>query len=87
MIKNDSNMSTRVVTAHLPSELMVQLDELTNRIERSKAWVIKEALIAWIELETKRHQLTLEALEDVKAGKIVKHKKIADWANRLDDSE
>ncbi len=83
MIKSDSNTPTRVVTAHLPSELVGQLDDLAQRIERSKAWVIKEALIAWVELEEKRHRLTLEALSDADAGKVVQHEKIKNWVNSL----
>jgi predicted transcriptional regulator len=83
MIKNDLNTPTRVVTAHLPSELVGQLDELSNRLERSKAWVIKEALTAWVALEKKRYQLTLEAISDAKAGKVVSHSKIKNWADNL----
>lgn len=84
MTKNDLNTPTRVVTAHLPSELVGQLDELSNRLERSKAWVIKEALTAWVALEEKRYQLTLEAISDVEAGKVVSHTQIENWAKNLD---
>lgn len=83
MIANNSSTPTRVVTAHLPNELVVHLDEVAQRIERSKAWVIKEALISWIELEEKRHKLTLEAIADTDSGKIVSHKEIESWLSGL----
>ena len=59
-------METRVVTAHLPLELALQLD-------RPKGWIIRQALAYWVVLETKRHQLTLEGLADVDAGRVVDH--------------
>mgnify|MGYP001792837395 CR=1 FL=1 len=76
-------MTTRVVTAHLPSELATQLDQLAERLERPRAWIIKEALTAWVTLEAKRHQLTLEALTDVEAASVVDHAKVEGWANSL----
>lgn len=80
-------MTTRVVTAHLPSNLVVQLDGIAERLERSKAWVIKEALTAWVALEEKRHRLTLEALADIDADKIVRHEKIENWVGNLPQND
>lgn len=83
----DSNSPTRVVTAHLPNEMVVHLDALAHRLERSKAWVIKEALISWIELEDKRHKLTLEAINDAHSRKVVNHTNIENWLNGLKPEE
>jgi predicted transcriptional regulator len=79
-------MTTRVVTAHLPSDLAVQVDQLAQRLERPRAWIIKEALTAWVALEEKRHQLTLQALTDAKAGDVVEHAQIERWAKTLNAS-
>ncbi|SEA68228.1 CopG family ribbon-helix-helix protein [Nitrosospira multiformis] len=79
-------MSTRVVTAHIPSELAEQIDQLAVRLDRPKGWIVKQALTSWVVLETKREQLTREGLADVDAGRVVDHASISDWAKSLDES-
>jgi predicted transcriptional regulator len=41
-------METRVLTAHVPVDLATKVDEVAARIERSRGWVIKQALAAWV---------------------------------------
>lgn len=77
-------METKVVTAHIPLPLADKIDDLAQRLERSKAWIVKQALTAWIELEEERRRLTLEALADVDAGNIIDHQAIQAWADSLD---
>jgi len=79
-------MNTRVVTAHIPTELAEQIDQLAERLDRPKGWIVKQALISWVELEAKRYQLTLEGLADVDAGRLVDHASIDAWAKNLDQS-
>ena len=43
--------NTKVLTAHVPVPLAEKVDQLANRLERSRGWVIKQALSAWIEQE------------------------------------
>ena len=43
--------------------------------------------MSWVELEARRYQLTLEALADVEAGRVVDHATVAAWANSLDQPE
>jgi predicted transcriptional regulator len=50
----------RVVTANLPGELVSRLDRVTERLERSKSWVIRDALREWLSDEERRHMLTLQ---------------------------
>ena len=77
-------MSTRVVTAHIPSDLAEQVDQLAARLDRPKGWVVKQALASWVALEAKRHQFTLEGLADVDAGRLVDHASVDAWAKSLD---
>ncbi len=77
-------METKVVTAHIPLPLADKIDDLAQRLERSKAWIVKQALTAWIELEEERRRLTLEALADVDAGNVIDHQAIQAWADSLD---
>lgn len=63
----------RVVTAKLPDDLVSQMDEVAERIERSKSWIVRQAVSEWLAEEQRRHDLTLEALEDVDEGRVMPH--------------
>lgn len=77
-------MDTKVITAHLPLPLADKVDELAARLERSRGWIVKQALSAWVEQEEERRLLTLEALADVDAGRVIKHRAVQAWADSLD---
>ena len=74
---------SKVFTAHVPLSLADKVDQLAARIERSRGWVIKQALSAWIEQEEERYQMTLEALADVDAGRVVDKESMLAWAESL----
>ncbi|WP_024300628.1 CopG family ribbon-helix-helix protein [Methyloversatilis discipulorum] len=78
-----ASADTRVMTAHLPVALAEQVDELAARLERSRGWVVKQALAAYVERETERYRLTLEAMADVDAGNAVSHDDVKAWAATL----
>lgn len=73
-------METRVISAHVSIDIVNQLDLAAERMDRPKGWIVKQALTSWLELEEKRHQLTLQALESVDAGRVVDHSVIKAWA-------
>jgi predicted transcriptional regulator len=77
-------MDTKVLTAHVPRLLADKVDELAARLERSRGWVVKQALAAWVEQEEERRRLTLEALADVDAGHLIDHQAIQAWADSLE---
>ncbi|MHB8623778.1 MAG: CopG family ribbon-helix-helix protein [Sulfuricaulis sp.] len=77
-------MTTKVLTAHVPLPLAEKVDQLATRLERSRGWIIKQALSAWIEQEEERRRLTLEALADVDAGCVIDHQAVQAWAESLD---
>lgn len=77
-------METKVLTAHVPLALAKKVDRLAERLERSRGWVMKQALSAWVEQEEERHRLTLEALADVDAGRVIDHQAVQAWADSLE---
>ncbi len=77
-------MNTKVLTAHVPLPLAKKVDQIAARLERSRGWIIKQALSAWVEQEEERRQLTLEALADVDAGRVIDHQAVQAWADSLD---
>ena len=80
-------MRTKVLTAHVPVSLAEKVDGLAARLERSRGWIVKQALSAWIEQEEERHRLTLEALADVDSGHLVGHEAVLAWAASLGTSK
>ncbi|HET7595860.1 MAG TPA: ribbon-helix-helix protein, CopG family [Burkholderiales bacterium] len=71
------------MTAHLPAELAEKLDDLAERLDRPRGWIVKEAIASFISLEEKRYQLTLEALADVDANRTTDHVDIEAWTAGL----
>ncbi len=74
---------TRVLTTHVPLALAEKVDAMALRLDRSRGWVVKQALSAWIDLEEERHALTLEALADVEADRVIGHQAVQAWADSL----
>jgi predicted transcriptional regulator len=79
-------METKVLTAHVPLDLARKVDELAARLERSRGWIVKEALSEWIATEEERHRLTLEGLADVDAGRVEEHAAVEAWARELGEA-
>ncbi len=78
---------TRVLTAHVPIPLAEKVDQIAARLERSRGWIMKQALSAWIEQEEDRTRLTREALADVDAGHVINHQAVQAWADGLGGDE
>lgn len=77
-------MTTKVLTAHVPLALAKRVDQIAARMERPRGWIVKQALAAWIDQEEERRALTLEALADVDAGRVIDHQAVQAWADSLD---
>ena len=73
-------MDTKVLTAHVPRQLAERVDQIAARLERSRGWIVKQALMAWVEQEEERSRLTREALADVDAGQVIDHQAVQAWA-------
>ena len=74
---------TKVLTAHVPLALAEKVDLLAARLERSRGWVLKQALAAWVDQEEERSRLTREAMADVDAGRVIDHQAVQAWADSL----
>jgi predicted transcriptional regulator len=80
-------MNTKVLTAHVPLALAEKVDQLAARQDRSRGWIVKQALSAWIDQEEERNRLTREALAEVDAGRVVAHQAVQAWADSLDTDQ
>ncbi len=76
--------NTKVLTAHIPLQMAEKVDQMAVRLERSRGWIMKQALSAWIDQEEERSRLTREALADVESGRVIDHQSVQAWADSLD---
>ena len=78
-----TSTETKVLTAHVPLPLAEKVDQLAAKLERSRGWIVKQALTAWVAQEEERNRLTREALADVDAGRVIDHQAVQAWAESL----
>ena len=76
-------VATKVLTAHVPLPLADKVDQMASRLERSRGWIMKQALSAWVAQEEERDRLTQEALADVDASCVIDHQAVQAWADSL----
>lgn len=76
-------MLTKVLTAHVPIPLIDKVDAIAARMERSRGWIVKQALSAWVDQEELRRRMTLDAMADVDAGQVIDHQAVQAWADSL----
>ena len=76
-------MSTRVLSAHIPEELAEKVDIYAERTERSRAWIVKQALTNYIEWEEEKDRLTLEALDEADRIGTIPHEEVVAWSKSL----
>lgn len=82
-----AQVETKVLTAHVPVQLAEKVDQIAARLDRSRGWIVKQALAVWIEHEEELSRLTREALADVDACRIIDHQAVQAWADSLDTDE
>ena len=71
-----------VTSVRLQPDVETGLDGITEKLQRSRNWVINEAVREYIakrSLEDRRWADTLEALEDVAAGRVVSGEAVDAW--------
>lgn len=73
----------QTISAQIPVELALAVENLAIELDRSKSWIIKEALLSMLAERERRHQNVQAGLADVDAGRVVAHAGMVDFANRL----
>ncbi|MDI1302714.1 MAG: ribbon-helix-helix protein, CopG family [bacterium] len=71
-----------VTTVRLQPEVEESLNAMASKLQRSKSWLINQALSEFIErqaLEQSRWQETLKAMESVAQGKVVSGDAVHSW--------
>lgn len=71
-----------VTSVRLQEDVERDLERVAGRQRRSKSWVINQALREYVQrqaTEDERWQQTLEALDDVAAGRVLPAKDVHAW--------
>jgi predicted transcriptional regulator len=79
-----------VTTVRLPPEIEQDLEATAYKLQRSKSWVINEALREYIARNREgemRWQQTLEAMTDVAEGRVVSGEAVHDWLRSWGDKD
>lgn len=77
------SLNKQTISAQIPVELATAVENLAIELDRSKSWVIKEALTAMLAERERRHQNIQAGLADVDAGRVVSHSEMVDFASQL----
>ncbi|HCB5683132.1 TPA: ribbon-helix-helix protein, CopG family [Salmonella enterica subsp. enterica serovar Wien] len=81
-----ASSAKQTISAQIPVELAAAVENLAVELDRSKSWVIKEALLSMLAERERRHQSIQAGLADVDAGHVVSHSDMVDFANRLKET-
>jgi antitoxin component of RelBE/YafQ-DinJ toxin-antitoxin module len=83
-------MKTAVVRARIPETLKKDFEAAAAARGWNLSHAIRQLMKQYVEQEKElehRHQQTLEALEDIQAGRVVDGKKVMDWLARWGDDD
>lgn len=67
-----------ITTVRLEAEIERQLEVVAVRLQRSKSWVVNQALLEYLEKQ-ERWQQTLEAMESDAQGRVVDANQVHRW--------
>ncbi|HAK2939150.1 TPA: ribbon-helix-helix protein, CopG family [Salmonella enterica] len=81
-----ASSTKQTISAQIPVELAAAVENLAIELDRSKSWIIKEALTSMLAERERRHQSIQAGLADVDAGRVVSHSDMVDLDNRLKET-
>lgn len=73
----------QTISVQVPAELARAVEDLAIELDRSKSWIVKEALLSMLAERERRHQSVQEGLDDVDAGRVITHAAMVDFADQL----
>ncbi|WHQ75045.1 ribbon-helix-helix domain-containing protein [Pantoea sp. Lij88] len=80
------SLTKKTISAQIPTELADAVENLAVELDRSKSWIIKEALTTMLAERERRHHSIQAGLADVDAGRVVSHSDLVEFGDRLKKS-
>ena len=71
-----------MTSVRMSDELMSKLESMSEKLHRSKGWIIKDAISQYVERMERREQMLLEtrrALGDIEEGSTIDGDDVMDW--------
>ena len=71
-----------MTSVRMSDELMDKLESMSEKLNRSKGWIIKDAISQYVEHMERREQMLLEtrrALADIEEGNTIDGDEVMDW--------
>ena len=73
----------KTVTAQLPTNLVDRMEDLATKLDRSKQWIVRKAVVAYLARAERERQMIQDGLDDVDAGRLVSMEAMERWADSL----
>ena len=72
------------LTAHVTDELIKEIDSVSRGLDRSRAWVVKEAIREFLDRRAEEHKRwneTLDAIEAADRGDVISADEVLKWVD------
>ncbi|MCZ6803097.1 MAG: ribbon-helix-helix protein, CopG family [Proteobacteria bacterium] len=80
-------MVGKVASVRMEEEKLQRIDKLAKTTNRSRGWLINQAVDRYLEYEEWLLKAIEAGMEDIEAGRIISHEKLKkDWENKLERS-
>ncbi len=70
-----------VITARVSSEVSIQLEMLAKSINRSKSWLVSEAVQRFLQDNAWQIEAIKAGIKDIEEGRFVEGDKVEEWLN------
>jgi len=71
-----------MTSVRMPDQLMNKLEAIAEKLDRSKGWIIKDAVSQYVERMDRREKMLVEtrlALADVEEGNVIDGEDVITW--------
>ncbi len=80
-------MTGKVASVRMEEKKLQRIDKLAKTTNRSRGWLINQAVDRYLEYEEWYLRAVEAGMEDIKAGRIISHGELKkDWENKLERS-
>ncbi len=76
-------MVSKATSVRLDSETLSRLDVIAKATDRSRAWLMSQAIRRYVEEELWVVQAVEEGIKDADEGRTVSDKKVGDWIESI----
>lgn len=73
----------KTVTVQLPVNLVERMDHLATKLDRSKQWIVRKAVVAYLARAEHERQMIQEGLDDVTEGRLISMAAMERWADNV----